>query len=117
MLFAYEYRFFDDSEGGPPDDPATFDEHFAEMRINSYYQANRFFLEEEQILRNTASIEYVRVTIIHGLRDVICPPMMAWELHRRLPKSRLILVKDASHLARDPGIERALLGAVDGWGM
>ena len=115
VQFAYEYSFFEGSEGGPPEDPTTFEAHYAEMRINCHYQAHRFFLEDGQILRNTKRIEHMRVTIVHGLRDVICPPMVAWRLHRRLPKSRLILVKDAGHLASDPGIEHALLEVVDGW--
>jgi proline iminopeptidase len=117
VLFAYEYSFFEDSEGGPAKDPATFEAHYAEMRINCHYQANRFFLEDGQILRNTKRIEHVRATIVHGLRDVICPPMMAWTLHRRLPKSRLILVREGGHLSTDPGIKRALLEEVNGWSL
>ena len=115
VLYAYEYSFFDDSVAGPPTDAATFETHYAEMRINCHYQAHRFFLDDEQILRDTCRIEHIRATIIHGLRDVICPPMLAWKLHARLPKSQLILVKDAGHLAGDPGIQHALLEAVDGW--
>ena len=115
VLFAYEYSFFDDSAEGPPGDPTAFETHYAEMRINCHYQAHRFFLEDEQILRNTGRIEQIRVTIVHGLRDVICPPVVAWRLHRKLPMSRLILVKDGGHLSSDPGIERALLEAIDGW--
>ena len=115
VLFAYEYSFFDESAYGPPDDAGTFEEHYAEMRINCHYQAHRFFLEDEQILRNTTRIEHIPTTIVHGLRDVICPPMLAWRLHRRLPKSRLILVKNGAHLASDPEIRRTLLDSVKGW--
>jgi proline iminopeptidase len=115
VLFAYEYSFFEDSAEGPPEDPDAFESHFAEMRINCHYQAHRFFLEDEQILQNSKRIEHIPVTIVHGLRDVICPPVQAWRLHTRLPNSRLILVKDAGHLASDPAIERSLLEAVDAW--
>lgn len=115
VLAAYEYSFFDVSSEFSTTDPEDFDKHFAEIRINCHYQAHRFFLEDEQILRNTGRIEEIPVTIVHGLRDVICPPMVAWRLHRRLPKSQLIAIESAGHLASDPRIERALLAAVSEW--
>lgn len=111
----YEYSFFD----MPPEDlkreTSNFESTFAEMRINSYYQANRFFLEDEQILKNTESIKDIPITIIHGTHDVICPPMFAWKLHRRLSNSKLRFVKRGEHLASDPGIRKALIEAVKDW--
>lgn len=115
VLSAYEYSFFDASSEISFNDPEAFDRNFAEIRINCHYQAHRFFLEDEQILRNTGRIERIPVTIVHGLRDVICPPIVAWRLHRRLPKSQLIAIEGAGHLSGDPRIERALLTAVGGW--
>jgi len=106
---AYEYSFFnlpvEDLEKGIH----NFEENFPEMRINSHYQANRFFLEDEQILKNTHIIKDIPVTIVHGKRDVICPPIMAWRLHKRLPQSKLIWVDDAGHLSSEPGIRQVLL--------
>jgi proline iminopeptidase len=116
VQLAYEFSFFESPAGEPEEPASAFEAHFAEMRINAHYQAHRFFLEDEQILNNTHRLEDIPLTIVHGLRDVICPPMVAWRLHQRLPRSTLVLVPNAGHLSRDPGIERALLDAVSGWG-
>ena len=94
---------------------SDFKSYFPEMRINIYYQANRFFLEDDQIINNAEVIKDIPTTLIHGARDVICPPVLAWKLHQRLANSSLNIVADAGHLSSEPGIKRALLEAVDGW--
>jgi len=111
----YEYSFFDVVPGSPDDEISAFEATFPEMRINSHYQANRFFLEDEQILNNANLIENIPTTIVHGARDVICPPIFAWKLHKRLARSRLVIVKGGDHLSSDPGIQQALLRAVIEW--
>lgn len=111
----YEYSFFTTSSMDSQWSQEDHDALFAEMRINSHYQANRFFLEDGQILNNAGSIAHIPVCIIQGTRDVICPPSFAFELHRRLPRSRLILVQRGEHLASDPPVEQALLEAVSRW--
>ena len=94
---------------------SDFESVFAEMRINSYYQANRFFLEDRQILKNIKLIKDIPTTIIHGTGDVICPPVFAWKLHKQLSNSTLILVKGGEHISSDPKIQRALIEAVNNW--
>jgi proline iminopeptidase len=112
VLAAYEYSFFGVSADELDRDTDAFRAHYAEMRINCHYQANRFFLEDEQILRDTSRIQQIPTTIVHGACDVICPPRVAWRLHRMLPRSNLVLVDGAGHLSSEPGIEQALLAAV-----
>lgn len=105
----YEYTFFPSSEDAIEEAVRDFDTMYPEMRINSYYQANRFFLNDNQILKNAESIREIPVTIIHGTRDVICPPMSAWKLHKCLPKSKLLFVPRSDHLSSEPNIREALL--------
>jgi proline iminopeptidase len=84
-------------------------------RIDCHYAANRFFLEEGQLLRDADRIKDIPVTIINGRYDMCCPPITAWRLHRRLPNSELIIVEEAGHFEDEPGIKRALVQAVAGF--
>jgi proline iminopeptidase len=115
ILAEYEYSFFNIVGEELEKLLSGFETYFSEMRINMHYQANRFFLEDQQILKNAGKIAAIPVTLIHGSRDVVCPPAFAWELHRRLPNSQFILVADAGHLSSHPQIRTALLQALSRW--
>ncbi|MBU0640105.1 MAG: prolyl aminopeptidase [Planctomycetes bacterium] len=81
-------------------------------RIDCHYAVNRFFLEEGQLLRDADRLKDIPITIINGRYDMLCPPITAWRLHQRLPKSRLIIVEQAGHSEDEEGTTRALLAAV-----
>jgi len=115
ILAEYEYSFFNISAEKLKKSLSNFESFFPEMRINIFYQANHFFLEDKQIINNIDKIKNIPVTIIQGNRDVICPPVSAWKLYKRLPKSTLKLVAGAGHLSSDPKIQSALLEAVNNW--
>lgn len=112
ILAEYEYSFFN----LPPDElkkeSSNIKNVYPEMRLNMYYQANRFFLTDNQIINNIQSIKTIPVTIVHGKNDLICPPETAINLHKHLPNSKLVLA-EAGHLSSDPEIKRALLSALD----
>ena len=42
-----------------------------------------------------------------------CPAASAWALHKAWPKSRLVIVPDAGHSIKEPGILSALVQATD----
>jgi proline iminopeptidase len=50
---------------------------------------------------------------VHGRYDIICPLENAWNLHRALPNSRLVIVPDSGHSAFEPGVAAALRHATD----
>lgn len=81
-------------------------------KIDCHYASNRFFLEEGQLLRDAHKLKGIPVTIINGRYDMICPPVMAYRLHKRLTKSKLIIVEEAGHSEAEPGITKALVEAV-----
>ncbi len=115
-LAEYEYSFFNLSPDDLNKELANIGLVFPEMRLNMYYQANRFFLEDEQIIKNVDIIKQIPVTIIHGSKDLICPPISALKLHKHLSNSTLILIPDSGHLSSDPKIQQALIEAVNNWG-
>jgi proline iminopeptidase len=81
-------------------------------RIDCHYAAHGYFLEEGQLLRNAERLKDIPVTIINGRYDVVCPPVTAWELHQRLPKSRLVITEQAGHSESEATTTAALLAAV-----
>ena len=82
-------------------------------RIEAHYFANRSFLGEEGLLAGMERLRGIPGVIVQGRYDVICPPETARRLHRAWPDSDLIVVPDAGHSAMEPGIRRALVGAMD----
>jgi proline iminopeptidase len=82
--------------------------------IESHFTAHNFFLESDNyILDNAAVIADIPMTIVHGRYDTICPPISAWELHKALPKSELVIVPDGAHSPVDGGMTKELVKASD----
>ncbi len=67
------------------------------MLIFLHYQANNFFIEENQVLNNAPKVQRISTAIIHGRFDMICPPNQAYALHKALPNSTLEVVQDSGH--------------------
>lgn len=85
-------------------------------RIECHYFVNKGFLDHEhQLLDGTSKITHLPTTIVHGRYDVICPVRNAWQLHQRMPGSKLVIVPDAGHSAFEPGIISALVEATDAY--
>ena len=85
-------------------------------RIECHYFVNRgFFRSDTQLLDDVDRIRHLPGVIVQGRYDVVCPMDTAWQLHRRWPEARLVVVPDAGHAAFEPGIAVALIAATDGF--
>lgn len=71
----------------PPIDPETFDPTSA--RIYTHYLTNNCFLPDEHISKNSNKLT-MPVWMVHGRFDMCCPPIVAYELNKKLPNSHLI---------------------------
>jgi proline iminopeptidase len=90
----------------------TFAEAFA--RIECHYFVNGAFLRTDtQLLDEVGRIAHLPGVIVQGRYDVVCPARSAFDLHRRWPKSKLVMVGDAGHSISEPGIVSALVEATD----
>jgi proline iminopeptidase len=99
-----------------PDLIANFQaDEFAEAfaRIECHYFVNGGFMPEGQLLADAGRIRQIPGVIVQGRYDVVCPMESAWDLHRAWPESELVVVPDAGHSAREPGIAAALVAATD----
>ena len=99
-----------------PDLVSHFDEDavaLAIARIEAHYFVNRIFLPDNALLAGIDRIRNLRCTIVQGRYDLVCPIFSADELHRAWPEAEYIVVGDAGHSAREPGIARELVAATD----
>lgn len=95
----------------------TFNEdEFAEAfaRIECHYFINGIWMRNDnQIIEDIHKIRHIPCEIVHGRYDVVCPLENAWELHKAWPESRLHIVPDAGHSAKEPGILTKLIEAME----
>jgi proline iminopeptidase len=99
-----------------PDLVAHFDEDaiaLAIARIEAHYFVHDLFLAESPLLRGVDKLRPIPCTIIQGRYDIVCPIRSADDLHRAWPEAQYVVVPDAGHSAREPGIARELVAATD----
>lgn len=89
------------------------DKLIKETKIEMHYAINKYFIDENQIIDNVSKIPDVPITIIHGRKDLTCLPESSWLIHRALPKSKLVIVANAGHLAGESAMIDALVSATD----
>jgi proline iminopeptidase len=96
-----------------PQAPPTEHASLAIARIEAHYFVHRAFLVEDELLGNLHRIRHLPATIVQGRYDVVCPPVSADALAMAWPEAELVIVPDAGHSVREPGIARALVAAVE----
>lgn len=66
-------------------------------KIETYYFINNCFLPKNYILKNANKLKNIKTYIIHGKKDMVCPPYQAIELYNKLNKKELFLDKNGGH--------------------
>jgi len=90
----------------------AFADAFARIECH-YFVHGGFLRTDSQLLDGASRIGHLPGVIVQGRYDVVCPATSAWSLHGRWPGSRLVLVPDAGHSMKEPGITAALVEATD----
>ena len=88
------------------------DSALAIARIEAHYFVHGAFLGPDQLIANIGRIRHVPCTIVQGRYDIICPPVTADALARAWPEAEYVIVPDAGHSVREPGITQELVAAV-----
>ena len=100
----------------PGNDPTPkFDSDAAALaiaRIEAHYFVHDAFLQEGELLAGLPRIRHLPCTIVQGRYDIVCPPVTADMLARAWPDAEYVVVPDAGHSVREPGITRELVAAV-----
>jgi len=83
-------------------------------RIESHYFVNGGFFEYDgQLIEEATKVAHIPTVIVQGRYDVVCPAYTAWDLHKKMPKAKLIMIPDAGHSAKEVGIVDELVKATD----
>lgn len=69
----------------------------ASSRVYINYAAKDFMLEDGYIMNNIAKIQHIPTLIVHNRLDFVCPVQGAYDLHKAMPKSKLVIVPDIGH--------------------
>ena len=88
------------------DDDPEFRLRFA--RLVTHYWRHAAFLEEDQLIRDAATLNGIPGVLIHGRYDVSSPLETAWRLSRKWTTSRLQVLDDAGHGGGDSFVEAVL---------
>ena len=67
----------------------------AKIYIN--YAAKKFMLEDNEIIQHIDNIKNIPTLITHNRLDLLCPLDGAWQVHKKLKKSKLVIVSDLGH--------------------
>lgn len=84
------------------------------MRIEMHYDAQDYFLTDNEIIRNAAKLT-MPIWLLQGRYDMVCRPATAYRLHQALPDSNLIWTINGhlrQHEAKN--IQRLLLQQITG---
>ena len=83
-------------------------------RIECHYFINKgFFKTDNWILDNVDKIQNIPCDIVQGRYDVVCPMKSAWELSKKLKKSKLHIIENAGHSMLEEGIQEKLIYITD----
>ena len=82
--------------------------------VYNHYLMHDWFLKPNQMMlkSNIKKVKHIPTTFVHGKFDFICPMEMAWEMHKQLPKSKMVVVQ-AGHSVCDKEVAHALTKASD----
>lgn len=76
------------------------DRSLNDMRIYLNYWAKHYTLKSNEIMRNVKKIAHIRTLIVHNRLDFSCPLQAAYELHKAMPKSKLVIVPEKGHVGK-----------------
>ena len=82
-------------------------------QVQLHYLANGCFLREGELLEGCAKLARTPAIIVQGRLDMLCPPVSAVKLARRLDGAELRMVENAGHSATEPALAGALRAAAD----
>ncbi|MBU4484398.1 alpha/beta fold hydrolase, partial [bacterium] len=80
--------------------------------LENHYSSNDWFLKRNQLLKNADKIKDIPMTMVSGRYDMMTPPLYAYTLHKKLPKSKLWIVESAGHTDWDPNLAKKLMEAI-----
>ena len=113
LKFCYEWSYYEISLVALKVDEKQIEQMLNEYSyeslaiLESHYITRDCFLPPNFILRGASKLSAIPVSIVHGRYDLICRPVEAWQLHKKIKGSRLHMVV-AGHSASEPAVKQML---------
>lgn len=82
-------------------------------RLVTHYWRHMGWLEDDILVRSAGLLSGIPGILIHGRLDIGGPLITPWRLNTNWPGSELVLVDEAGHDARDPGMSESIVAATD----
>jgi proline iminopeptidase len=82
-------------------------------RLVTHYVRHDAWLGDDLVFRELDALAQIPAVLIQGRFDFQAPLGSAWDVHRALPSSELVVVDDAGHDASARGIEEAIVRGTD----
>ena len=84
-----------------------------QVKMELYYAYNKYFITENQIIKNCACLQPIPAIIVHGRNDLVCPMEAAMSLSQALPNAEYKILPNAGHIAAGKEMIDALVDAAD----
>jgi len=81
-------------------------------RVQLHYLAADCFLRADELMERAGAVVAPTI-IVQGRSDMVCPPVTAYELSKRLPEAQLRIVEQAGHAASGARLAHVLRCAAD----
>jgi proline iminopeptidase len=82
-------------------------------RLVTHYWRHKAWLEDGALVQVASRLAGIPGVLIHGRLDIGGPLITPWQLNQNWPGSELIVVSEAGHDARDPGMTESIVAATD----
>ena len=84
-----------------------------QVKMELHFAKNGYFLAENELLNHCEKLRHLRVIIIHGRNDLVCPIESAWQLHHALPQADYVVLPHSGHIAQGDEMIDALVSATE----
>lgn len=81
-------------------------------RLVTHYWRHAAWLEEDILLRRMPDLAGISAILIHGRLDFGSPLVTPWRLAQAWPGSELVVLGEAGHDGRDPGMAEHIVSAI-----
>lgn len=81
----------------------------AAVKVFLHYEANDFFLIDDQLVKNMNKIKSIPAVIVHGRYDLLCPVEASWKVQKGFDDVEVVILPTSNHkLTADGAVAKEL---------
>jgi len=79
------------------------------VKVFLHFEANDFFLTDDQLIKNMSKIKSIPAVIVHGRYDLLCPVEASWNVQKGFDTAEVIILPTSNHkLTADGAVAKEL---------